>query len=51
MDKKILKIDDKLKSILINNIDIDKIIVFNKLPFRKQNLKNFMHISCTNDYL
>ena len=56
MDKKIIKFDDteieeyefhQHKSpISINNIDINKIVVFNKLPFGKQvkyyNLKYFI---------
>ena len=52
MDKKIIRIDDteieeyrfhEYKSlILINNIDINKIVVPNKFPFDKQGLKHFI---------
>ena len=52
MDKKVIRIDDteieeyrfhEYKSlILINNIDINKIVVLNKFPFDKQGLKHFI---------
>ena len=52
MDKKIIKFDDteieefefhQHKSpILINDIDIDKIVVSDKLPFGKQDFKYFI---------
>ena len=52
MDKRIIKFDDteiqeyefhQYKSpILINNIDIKKIIVPNEFPFDKQNFKHFI---------
>ena len=52
MDKKVIRIDvteieeyrfHEYKSlILINNIDINKIVVLNKFPFDKQGLKHFI---------
>ena len=52
MNKKVIRIDDteieeyrfhEYKSlILINNIDINKIVVLNKFPFDKQGLKHFI---------
>ena len=51
MDKKIIKFDDTeieedefhqyKRPILINEIDINKIVVSNKLPFGKQDIKYF----------
>ena len=52
MDKEIIKLDDteieeyefhQYKSpILISDIDINEIVVFNKFPFGKQDFKNFI---------
>ena len=52
MDKRIIKLDDteieehefhqNKSSISINNIDINKIVVYNKLLFLKQNFKYFI---------
>ena len=69
MDGKIIKLDDtKIEEyefhqnkspIFINSIDINKIVVSNKLPFGKQDFKCFigykdserLHILSTNDYI
>ena len=55
MDKKIINFDDTenekwkfhqdKRPVLINDIDINKIVVFNKLPFGKRDFK-FMCIFC-----
>ena len=37
-------------TLLINNIDINKIIVSNKLPFGKIRFYAFMHIPSKNEY-
>ena len=44
MDKKIIKFDDTETEeyILINDVDINKIVVSNKLPFGKQDFKYFI---------
>ena len=49
MDKKFIKFDEteiencmNVKAILINNIDINKIVVFNKVLFSKQDFTHFI---------
>ena len=42
MDKKIIKFDDNKSPILIKDIDTNKIVVSNKLPFGKQDFKHLI---------